>query len=199
MVKRNFLYDEVLPRVAGISWLVAGLGILFRYFLLRGSTILLMVGLGNLAVVYFLRAFQPVVDDYTPTSSLDYQPVSESPGLLPKFQYIASSLTLIGILFKLLFWSGSAVLLSVGVTTVVLTLSLESAAGRLVVGPILLIAGLGMATWAIPTETFVQTFYRDDPALVEKMLFQQHHPNDKAATAEVSRLLHARHNRQAFF
>ena len=52
---------------------------------------------------------------------------------------------------------------------------------------------LGALAWAVPTETMVRQFYRDDSVLVEKMIYQHQHPGDKAATAEVLRLLHARH------
>jgi hypothetical protein len=190
----NFLYDDVLPRVERISWLVAGIGLAFRYFLLRDASTLLIVGLGTIAVVYFLQAFSPEIEESGPELFIAYAPVSESPSLLRKFQYVASTLTVIGILFKLLFWEGQAELLMVGVLTLLVTISFKWAAGQLA-RPILLIAAMGLLTWAVPIDALVRQFYRDDPVLVAKMLFQQHHPGDKAATAEVLSLLHARRNR----
>jgi type IV secretory pathway TrbD component len=84
--------------------------------------------------------------------------------------------------------------LLMGVPILLVTTSLKWAAGQ-VARPILIIAALGLFIWAVPTEPLVRTFYRDDPALVEKMIYQQQHPGDKAAAAEVQRLLQARHNR----
>ena len=189
-----FLYDEVLPRVERLHWLVASIGLVFRYLLLRGSSTLLMVGLGGLATVYLLRAFAPETEESGPDLLVSYAPVSESPNSLHIFQYIASALTIVGILFKLLFWEYQAALLSIGVSVLLVTISLRWATGRLAHSSIV-IGALGLFTWLVPTETLVRQFYRDDPALVEKMLFQHRHPNDKAAMAEVLRLLNAQHNR----
>jgi hypothetical protein len=190
----NFLYDEVLPRVERLHWLAVGIGLVFRYLLLRGSSTLLMVGLGGLATVYFLWAFAPETEETGPDLLVNYSPVSESPNSLRIFQYIASALTLIGILFKLLFWKDQAALLSIGISVLLVTISLRWAAGRLAHSSIV-IGSFGLLTWLVPTETLVRQFYRDDPALMEKMLFQHRHPDDKAAAAEVQRLLQARHNR----
>ncbi|MDO7883925.1 hypothetical protein [Hymenobacter cheonanensis] len=193
-VRKNFLYNEVLPRTERLHWLVAATGLGFRYSLLRSGSILLMVGLSGLSVIYFLRAFEPVIEDVGPEFSTAYSPVTESPELLRQFQYIASALTLLGILFKLLLWQGQAELLLVSVSTLLITISLKWATSQQACS-ILLIGSLGLLIWLVPTETLVRTFYRDDPALVEKMLFQHQHPGDKAATAEVLRLLNARRNR----
>lgn len=190
----NFLYDEVLPRVERLCWLVAGIGLIFRCCLLRGNSTLLMVGLGGLAIVYFLRAFAPETEETGPELFVSYTPVTESSNLLRILLYIASAITLIGILFKLLFWKEQAALLPLGVATLLVTGSLRWAAGQLA-RPLLIISALGLLTWLVPTETLVRQFYRDEPALVEKMIFQHQHPDDKAATAEVQRLLQARRNR----
>lgn len=193
----NFLYDEVLPRVERLHWLVAGIGLVFRYLLLRGGSTLLMVGLGGLSTVYFLWAFAPETEESGPDLLVNYAPVSESPNSLRIFQYIASALTLVGILFKLLFWEDQAALLSIGVSVLLVTISLRWATGRLAQSSIVIIitGAFGLLTWLVPTEILVRQFYRDDPVLVEKTLFQHRHPDDKAATAEVLRLLNAWHNR----
>ena len=194
-VTGNFLYDNVLPRVERIGWPVTAIGLLMKYCLVsKGEDQLLMVGLSTVAIVYFLRAFAPETEELGPELYIDYTPTAEQVTLLRKFQYIASALTLVGILFKLLFWEGQAELLSVGVIILIVTTSLKWAAGRLT-RPLLLIAALGLVTWVVPTATLVRQFYRDDPALVEKMIFQHQHPRDKAARAEIARLLAARRNR----
>jgi hypothetical protein len=59
----------------------------------------------------------------------------------------------------------------------------------------LLFTALGSILLLIPTDDIASQFYRDDPSLVEKMIFQQQHPHNRAAKAEVLRLLQARHGR----
>jgi hypothetical protein len=192
---RNFLYDDVLPRVERIGWAVAVIGLLMKYFLFsKGEDQLLMVGLSTVAIVYFLRAFAPETEESGPDIYSVYVPISEQVTLLRKFQYIASALTLLGILLKFLFWEGQAELLSVGVIILLVTISLKWASGQLT-RSFLLIAALGLVTWVVPTDTLARQFYRDDPALVEKMIFHHYHPGDKAATNEMWRLLNARRNR----
>lgn len=162
----NFLYDNVLPRVERISWLVEGVGLLLRYFLVSKGDLPLMVSLSTLAALYFLQAFSPEIEESGPDLYISYTPVVERVTLLRKSQYIASALTLLGVLFKLLFWQGQAELLLIGVPILLVTTSLKWAAGQ-VARPILIIAALGLFIWAVPTEPLMRIFYRDDPALVE--------------------------------
>lgn len=192
--RKNLLYDKVLPRVERLCWLLAAVGLAACYSPLRGGSTLLIIGLGGLAGVYFLRAFEPEIDESGPELAVAYAPVSESLGLRRKFQHIAGALTLVGILFKLLLWKGQGELLLAGVPFLVVTISLQWASGQFV-RSILFVAAIGLLTWAIPVETFIHLFHRDDPALVEKMIFQHRHPNDKAAADEVRHLLAARRHR----
>lgn len=197
---KHLPYDHILPRIEPIGWLLATTGLAMKYLLLFKGDLLLMVGVGALADFYFLRAFAPATEYGNIPLKFNYTPVSSSPQkdftqfAIPKIQGNASAVTLIGILFKLLFWKGSSTLLMVGVSIMAVTIMLQLTAGRLA-RRIMLVTGLGVIAWAVPTETLVRAFYRDDPTLVEKMIFQYHHPIDKASTAEVSRLLHARRER----
>lgn len=58
-VKKNFLYDEVMPKVYGIGAAVVIIGALFKILHWKGADVMLMVGLGTEAVIFFLSAFQP--------------------------------------------------------------------------------------------------------------------------------------------
>jgi len=58
-VKKNFLYDDVMPKVYGIGAAVVIIGALFKILHWKGADIMLMVGLGTEAVIFFLSAFQP--------------------------------------------------------------------------------------------------------------------------------------------
>lgn len=195
----NFLYDDVLPRVMQISWPLAMLGVIFRFMLLQGGSMLLMVGIGTLAVVYYLRAFAPSAftneDFYT-----SYEPVPNSPAnfllhaVAPKVQGIATAVCLIGILFKLLVWTGATMLLVIGVLCLAIVLAIH-VFNSLLSNELLLFLAIGSTMLLIPTDDIIRRFYRDDPYLVEKMIFQHHHPHDRAAQTEVLRLLHARHGR----
>jgi len=57
--KGNFLYDHVMPKVYGIGAAVVIIGALFKILHWKGADIMLMVGLGTEAVIFFLSAFQP--------------------------------------------------------------------------------------------------------------------------------------------
>ncbi|MDJ0366967.1 hypothetical protein QMK33_17590 [Hymenobacter sp. H14-R3] len=195
-VTGNFLYDAVLPRIEQICWPIAGLGLVYRYCLLRGNDTMLMVALGTLATVYFLRAFEPSDElaETGPPLNFNYEPVVTTPNLLQQFQGISSGGPLMGILFKLLFWEGATMSLLLSVPIVVTVVAWRLANGSLT-RPAIVIAGLRISAWAYPTEIMVRQFYRDDPDLVEKTLYQVQHPNDRAATAEVHRLLQKRRKR----
>lgn len=201
----NFLYDDVLPRVERIGWLLAITGLVSKYYLFAKADMLLMVGIGTLAVVYFLQTYAPVPTvPATPkleeTSFYLRQGATRLPPpflgvVATKVISLSSALVLLGILSKLMFWKGATTLLLVGSFSSLIALALLSSVSQFSrIG--FTIAILGISLLIIPTETLVRTFYRDDPALVGKMIFQHHHPEDKAAAAEVLRLLHARHSRQ---
>ena len=61
--KPNFLYDQVMPKVYGIGAAVVIIGALFKILHWKGADVMLMVGLGTEAVIFFLSAFQPHVAD----------------------------------------------------------------------------------------------------------------------------------------
>lgn len=58
-VKKNFLYDDVMPKVYGIGAAVVIIGALFKILHWKGADVMLMVGLGTEALIFFLSAFQP--------------------------------------------------------------------------------------------------------------------------------------------
>jgi hypothetical protein len=201
--KGNFLYDKVLPRVELINWLVVGAGLILRCCFLRsGGNTLLMVGLGGLAIVYFLRAFEPsatnVTADFTFTDATSTLPLGDGFTSLLARQLLAfgSALTFLGILFKLLFWTGSAVMLPAGIGLLLLVIAWQSSVGSLARQTVL-IAGLGIIAWTIPTDALARYLFRDDPVLAEKLVFQHNHPHDQTAAQEVKQLMWIwqRHNR----
>jgi gliding motility-associated protein GldL len=55
----SFMYDVVMPKVYGIGAAVVIIGALFKILHLKGADVMLMVGLGTEAVIFFLSAFQP--------------------------------------------------------------------------------------------------------------------------------------------
>jgi gliding motility-associated protein GldL len=74
-VKKSFLYDDVMPKVYGIGAAVVIIGALFKILHWKGADIMLMVGLGTEAVIFFLSAFQPHQSDHD--WSLVYPELSE--------------------------------------------------------------------------------------------------------------------------
>jgi len=199
----NFLYDDVLPRVERIGWLLAITGLASKYYFFAKADILLIVGIGTLAVVYFLQAYAPnpaalATSNQEANNSFPKQEITTPPPFLgfvaTKVLGIGSAPTLLGILFKLLFWKGATAMLLAGISSLLIALALLASTGQLSRKGFL-ITILGISSLLIPTETLVRQFYRDDPALVEKMIFQHQHPRDKAVRAEITRLLAARRSR----
>ncbi|QKG54339.1 gliding motility protein GldL [Hymenobacter sp. BRD67] len=58
-VKKNFLYDDVMPKIYGIGAAVVIVGALFKIEHWQGADLMLMLGLGTEALIFFLSAFQP--------------------------------------------------------------------------------------------------------------------------------------------
>jgi gliding motility-associated protein GldL len=57
--KSNFFFDNVMPKIYGIGAAVVIIGALFKILHLEGADLMLIVGLGTEAVIFFLSAFQP--------------------------------------------------------------------------------------------------------------------------------------------
>lgn len=57
--KESFLYDSLMPKIYGIGAAVVIVGALFKIEHWKGADLMLIVGLGTEAVIFFLSAFQP--------------------------------------------------------------------------------------------------------------------------------------------
>jgi hypothetical protein len=179
----SFMHDVVLPKVEIYGWLLAILGFLGYWNQLVAGALLLELGLGTLALTYFLRAFEPTTAFHSrpdfavaprpqtlvaPDGSFYYDIV------LPKVAMQGSAVTLLGTLFKLLFGAGTIML-------VVLPQALRQQLNRRA----LAICALGGLMLYVPSATFVRQFHHNDPVLAEKIIFQLHHPRDQAAAEAV--------------
>ena len=71
----NFLYDVLMPKIYGIGAAVVIIGALFKIQHWKYADIMLIVGLGTEAVIFFLSAFQPQSKDHD--WSLVYPELSE--------------------------------------------------------------------------------------------------------------------------
>ena len=204
-LKKNFLYDVVLPIIEKLSWLLSAVGLAAKYNLIPAGNFMLMIGLSNLSMVYFLSAYKPVSLPTAPTDGPYFEPTSsqnqhnpfsstpETPSFLvdslcPKLMSIGGAVVLIGTLFKLLAWNGSANMLMVGTGTMLLVVLLMALNQRLDRRAVVLVV-LGSIMLYVSPETLIQQFHRDDPALVEKMIYQLHHPRDPAASQAVQQHL----------
>ena len=79
MAAKSFLYDTLMPKIYGIGAAVVIVGALFKIEHWNGADIMLMVGLGTEAVIFFLSAFQPAPHDHDwslvyPELSAGYDP-----------------------------------------------------------------------------------------------------------------------------
>jgi hypothetical protein len=200
--KGNSLYDTVLPQVELINWLVLGAGLLLSCLLLvTGGNMLILVGLEGLAIIYFLRAFEPSKQEITVELNLD-SPISKPltsevfiTVLSRQMVAFGSAIIFLGIAFKIRFWEGAAIMLPVGIGLLLVAIAWQSSVGILTRQTVL-IAGLGLFAWTFPTDTLVQLLFRDDPTLVKKLLFQQQHPQDQAAAKEAKQLIGLWHKRK---
>ena len=199
MESRNFLYDTVLPKVEVLSALMAAAGLALKLALKPGGDVLLLVGLGTLATVYFLSAYQPLKPtagdlpgNVSFNSEIDAGRSFLAEAIAPKLAGLGASVSLLGALFKLLSWNGAAVMLLVGVVTLGLAALLLASAGRLP-RKYLLVLVFGASIWAIPAEALIQQFHRNDLALTQLLLFRLHHPHDRAANEAVRQYLRTRH------
>ena len=63
-IKKNFLYDSVMPKIYGIGAAVVIVGALFKIEHWKFADEMLIVGLGTEAVIFFLSAFQPAAHEH---------------------------------------------------------------------------------------------------------------------------------------
>lgn len=204
-LKKNFLYDVVLPIIEKVAWLLSALGLAAKYNLVSAGNFMLLIGLTSLGIVYFLSAYKPVsmptatTDEpyFEPTSSQNQQSnfssTPETPSFLvnsicPKLIGIGGAVVLIGTLFKLMIWNGSVNMLMVGTGTVLIAVLLMALNQRLDRRAVVLMV-LGSIMLYVPSETLIHQFHSDDPVLVEKMIYQLHHPRDPAASQAVQQHL----------
>lgn len=201
VVSNSFLYDVLLPKLEPASWIVAIWGFIASWNQLVGGATFLIIGLANISIAYFLSAYKPSTPATTGGSY--FEPVSsqqqlantlDKPSFLldslaPKLVGISGAVVLVGTLFKLLFWNGSANMLMVGTGTIGLVVLLMTLNQRLDRRAVVL-AAIGGVMLYFPSETLVRQFHRDDPELVELMVNQLHHPNDRAAARAVRIHIH---------
>jgi hypothetical protein len=189
--RKSLLFDVLLPKIEVLAWVLSIVGFIAKWNLISAGNIMLIVGLGSLANVYFLSAFMPgkTPESYGEISSSQNEPPSFLIDTLsPKLANIGGAVALVGTLFKLMAWSGATMMLIEGtvvVLFVVVLLAFNQRSNRHA-----LWAGvIGAITFYTPAETLVRQFHRDDQVLVQKMIYQLDHPRDRAAGEDVRQYL----------
>lgn len=135
--QKIFLYDTLLPKLEVIALMLAGVGLALKLNLVNSGNMLLLVGLSTLSTVYFLRAFAPLkqistdevnfLEQYfgSPTNQF-LATASEIPFfsdiLMPKIIWLGGATAIIGILFKLMIWSGANNQLFVGLCSEIIVI-----------------------------------------------------------------------------
>jgi hypothetical protein len=178
---RNISLEKQLNAVEKIAWPAALLGLAAKWALVPAGSYLLILGLGALAAVYFMRSYllaapaAGVAPATTATFLDDY---------LRKVTGISAAVTLMGTLFKLMNWDSGNTMLVVGVATMALVVVLSAFRQRLSWFTVAIAAVGGLALY-VPSETLIRQFHRDDPALVEQLVDQLHRPHTRAAARAV--------------
>ncbi|MDO7846059.1 hypothetical protein Q5H92_06815 [Hymenobacter sp. M29] len=195
-MQRSFLFDTLLPKMEVIGWVVAIIGLAGKWWLLAGGSMMLIVGLSTLSVVYFLSTYAPArikeedaLSEGHRKPSAPFAATSNAPSfladlLLPKVINMSSAVLLIGMLFKLMSWNGSQMMLMVGESTLFTAVILLLLNQRMHVRALVLVV-LGGLLMYISADDLVRQFHRNDPVLVEKMIYRNHHPRDRAAQEAV--------------
>ncbi|MBC3540573.1 gliding motility protein GldL [Rufibacter sediminis] len=98
----NFFFDKVMPKIYGIGAAVVIVGALFKILHLEGANLMLIVGLGTEAVIFFLSAFQPNPPHEPEWERVYPQLRDDYDGPLPTVQTAAAGPSITGDLDKML-------------------------------------------------------------------------------------------------
>ncbi|MDQ2795380.1 MAG: hypothetical protein M3Y12_15440 [Bacteroidota bacterium] len=179
-------WDKQLATAEKLAWPAALLGLAAKWALVPAGSYLLMLGLGPLSAVYFMRSYwqgASAADGETPATTASFLD-----DYLRKVTGISAAVTLMGTLFKLMNWNSGNTMLVVGVATMALVVVMSAFRQRLSWFAVAIAAVGGLALY-VPSETLIRQFHRDDPELVEKLVYQLHHPLDRAAAEAVQQHL----------
>lgn len=116
----TLLRTKILPRVQILALVIGVVGILFKIFHYAGAVEFFLIGFSTLAACYFLLAFTSV--QLPPTCKPSLYSL-----ILYKVIYIASAITLIGIVFAFLNLPGASQLLLSGTLTLGIALVASAA------------------------------------------------------------------------
>lgn len=197
------MFDVLLPKMAVISLVVAVLGLVAKASLVKGGDIMLLVGLSTLSIVYVLRAFERT--KLTGTDEVNFPKKYLGQGrtkfaatskeisffsdlILPKIVWLSGSVVIIGLLFKLMNWKGANQQLFNGVIGEVIVIICLAFNQRMNLRALILGVIGGFMLFVSP-KYLAQQFHRDDPVLVQKMIYQLDHPRDRAAAEDVRQYL----------
>ncbi|MBO0358127.1 hypothetical protein J0X19_09245 [Hymenobacter sp. BT186] len=172
------------------SVILAGIGLMFNLLLWKGGDFMLIISLTFLSVIYFFGSYfqraMPV------RHGQDITTTSATTALLKIFIGIAFSTMIVGLLFKLLFWKGSFVMLTASIVAtacillwaLVTSKSLTKPSETAVFRRSGIILSLGIADLLISSSTIYGIFHRNDPQLVEKWTRMSQHPENAAYKAD---------------
>lgn len=195
---KSFLYDTLLPKIEWLSWPIAAWGFIAGWYQIVGWASWLIVGIGNLSIASYLSAFAPrktlITDEpyFGPivrqNQHNQFITADDDSFLLnslaPKVAGIAGSVVLVGTLFKMMFWTGHRTMLIVGTGSMVIVVLIMALNQRRNMRAFILTI-LGGVMLYVPSETLMRELHRDDPKLVELMIYQEHHPHDRAAVEAI--------------
>ena len=151
-------------------------GLCFKLMLWKGGDFMLVISLLVLSMLYFPAGyFQSDAATQTGNRAANS---SAATILLKVLSGIAFSTLVIGMLFKLLFWSGASMMLIAGLLTLVpiLVWAVVSSKSFTIPAPTAvfrrgaIIAALGIGAALISNSTLYRVFHRNDPQLVQKWI-----------------------------
>ena len=103
-----------LQIVEKLAWVVAAVGLLFKYLHYPGANELLLLSLAGLAGVFFLFAYRPAPKVTSSETKLGFADLLFST-IMPKVAWIGCAVLALGVLFGLLHLAGSNEMLMIGI------------------------------------------------------------------------------------
>jgi hypothetical protein len=173
MLKKNIILESGLGAIVLI-------GVSLRLSAVIGNEVVLPIGLAVLALFYVARVFLSAKYHFTLAEASRISPASHT--LVTFTAYLTASIALLGILFKLMFWEGSAQMLKVAIYTFLIAILGILFQMRLTASPevfehyrqmlvrSLVIGSFTFLIFLTPEKKMVKMVFKNNPAKAQELI-----------------------------
>lgn len=183
-----------LEKILGIIILFA---IIYKFLHLPGASLLLIVSVLPLATIYYFGfAFFNDIRLHDILKKTSYENLSTKRIFGCGIFGVLLSSVVIGILFKLQFYPGASLQLSIGLKGIGIVLIVatiyyfkhKSKTYKKIISRILIIGTIGICVYIIPSSKLVDIYYRNDPAYAELFKKVLANPNNEELQKELQEM-----------